>query len=252
MNSETCPREIYEDIGIFGGDTVEEGDYRAVRVGGFLWMPSVARSYLLAARSLIDENEALGHLVLPISYLQRHAFEVAMKDIIETARDVARSETWLEALKADPAAPRPDKPASIAERSKRDKAWGHNLPQIMDALEADLRAIKFDPPPSELRKMAIRLWKIESQQPDRWRYDRVKPKGNPPEPSFRTEQGIPVEQTQLDLEWLFRRHIWCPTWEHATAKDAPLLGRLGLEDQGLQQTLLHRLSMAGRDPLKEI
>lgn len=32
----------------------------------------------------------------------------------------------------------------------------------------------------------------------------------------------------------------------------PLIGRLGLEGDRLEQTLLHRLSTAGRDPLKEV
>src|SRR5687768_3395604 len=61
-------------------------------IGGVFRTPNYALSYLLAARLTLERAAETGRVddvALPVAYLQRHAFELGLKSLIDIAYDVA-------------------------------------------------------------------------------------------------------------------------------------------------------------------
>jgi hypothetical protein len=76
---------MYRDVFIIGHERVISNGHPVGRVGGKWARPNYALSYLLAARYVLDratEAKTLNEIALPVAYLQRHAFELALKQIV--------------------------------------------------------------------------------------------------------------------------------------------------------------------------
>ena len=238
------PDWLYANVNVFPSVDADEQGKRAIAVGGPFWAMSIERSYLLAARRLLEKGEDVAALVLPIAYLQRHAFEVALKNLLDAARYIARRGEWLEDLEADPTAGPPLEPKAVVESGSGD-AKTHNLRRLIELLEPALGAIGYGPLPGGIDAMAQKLVDLEANMADRWRYGAVlgpkgKGKGPVSERNFIEPKKVPVEADQIELERLFEKHLCVVDWEHAEADDGPLVGTLALEAMGIDQALRAR------------
>lgn len=194
MTLSTTPRpRIYESILVLGGGTPATSGATFAKVGGFWGNPNLGLSYLLAARHTLEAGEREGcvnEVALPIAYLQRHAMELALKDVIDKAQILKRDEEWLAALKKDPEAPLPER-AEVPLR--------HGFDVLFKALREELAAIGFHDVPTRVRDIVERLRDAEGAEPARWRYERL---WNG-EPSLPNPIELRVGEMQLELEHVF-------------------------------------------------
>lgn len=101
---------IYDSVLVIGSDRPATSGLPVARLGGIWAQPNIGLSYLLAALHVIEQGEAehrLNEVALPAAYLQRHAFEVALKDLIEIALVIKADEAWVAILKDDAKGKRP-------------------------------------------------------------------------------------------------------------------------------------------------
>ncbi|MEM9460773.1 MAG: hypothetical protein AAGF11_41805 [Myxococcota bacterium] len=230
--------ELYKDIVPFGAPI--DGATKTVTIGDWLWCPDVALSYLLGARILLDSarDDDIDRIVLPISYLQRHALEVGIKDAIDLAYEISFSRAWLGQLHVDLGAPPP---------TLRRASFDHGLSRLITELDRALSSIGYDPAPPLLRAMADELAETEQNKPDRWRYSKVRSQSRVGfEPSFSTPVAVPLADIQSRLETVFTRHLWFRDQEHALGDEPTLIETLGIESERLDQTLFPVLHHAGR------
>jgi hypothetical protein len=215
--------KIYQHILIFKGDALVVEGAAGAATGGTWLQPHTALSFLLAARRLLDTTLAIGlaEIVRPIAYLQRHAFEVALKDVTNLAYSVAAGKKWLEAQSEN----RNSKPPE-PETAK----FEHRLPEVEMEAGAALQAIGSSLPDG-VKAMVKRLSEIENKVPDRWRYSTVKDR----KPSFPAKTRIPIGKIQDELESLFETVFVFTTLDDARKGDAPLFAQLVLEYEAISQ-----------------
>ncbi len=213
--------EIYDHI-LFFGDSSEMESGKTT-VGGTFRSPVLSLSFLLAARRLIDDartaiNGQLGVVAFPIAYMQRHAFELALKGLIESAFDILHSREWRSRLMQR------GKKAKLPEQ--RSVTRSHEFTTILKRLRKALKSINFattiEP---EIVAMADRLTAIEQQEPSRLRYE-----------GFMKAVVLELGAVQDDLEELFHRHFWARGLEHANDQGS-IYGALALESQSIGQTI---------------
>ena len=213
--------EIFRHV--FGWEDVSiQPDPLSVHVGGWLRTPSIALSYLFAAHNLIADghaNDCLAEVALPVAYLQRHAFELGLKEAIKAAENIDWGHRWLDALRHDADASRPPSPPHLRT---------HDLVKLAERLEAALRVIGYPPAAAELRDMASRLTEIEARSPERFRYPTVR-SDDADDRSFPELVRLELGEVQTDLEMLFERHFWMRDNIQANDPDATLLGRLTVD-----------------------
>lgn len=204
---QSSPR-IYEGLHPRDHTAAQEG---VARVGGHWAMPSIALSYLFAARSLIEVGKSqrrLNALALPAAFMQRHALELAFKDVIETAEHIVRHGKWLDSLKEDSAA----NPPPITD----DQIITHNFARLLVLLRVGLTAVGFTLP-DDFEIIANRLATIDNKEATRFRYlttlERSEEKA-PSEmkrfkrlPHFEDITEIWLEDTQNELERLYETHL---------------------------------------------
>lgn len=217
---------IYEKILIFGREEreVSEGELPAAQIGGPLRSPNYPLSYLLAAWHTINaakDAKHLDHVALPAAYLQRHSFELALKQLIEVAYIIHQDSQWIAALRMDSQAVRP---------KQLEVPWKHELDILMDTLAEALKAINYEPVPEEIVDMGQRLMEIEASVPTRLRYPKIRKH----EPSLPDSVEFALEATQKDLEDLFERFFVC----REDRQNSNLMTALSNECEALFQGIL--------------
>jgi hypothetical protein len=158
-------------------------------------------SYLLAARYVMERAEASetqNEVGLPTAYLQRHAFELALKHVLGMAVEIAADESWLAALRLNAHADRP---------TRRDVPFVHQLGSLVRQVDVALAAIQYDPMPNAFTLMAERLVEAEQHEPTRLRYPEIRPKGGQVVVGFPHSVMLAVGETQQQLELLFEEHL---------------------------------------------
>lgn len=187
---------IFHDIIGFGGRSPTKDGPAAAEVGGMWGQPNLGLAYLLAARHVIAEGEReqrLREVALPVAFLQRHAMELALKDLLETAYEIQRDRGWLAALQQD----------SDAEPGVRKTApFKHDFKKLRKLVRGALKAIGFDLP-DDIDAMTMKLGTVEMFDPSRFRYLT----GADGEKSFPESEVLHVGQVQADLEALFEKHF---------------------------------------------
>jgi hypothetical protein len=143
--------------------------------------------------------------------LQRHAFEVAIKDLTAMAYDVDHSRKWLQQLERRGAR------ATVPSARKRSKE--HDYKQLLDTLRRALDLIGYDPAtlPPTLDETAQRLSEAEERDEHRFRYG-----------TFDKPVVLELGARQDELEALFDRHFWFRDWDHAEEQDSTYAA-LGME-----------------------
>ncbi len=216
---------IYDAILVIGGGSVASDGSPVAKIGGTWAQPNLGLSYLLAARHVLEAGERerrVNEVALPAAYLQRHAFEVALKDVIETARVLKTDEDWLNALKADPK----------ARRSKPEEVpFVHAFDQLLALLREALAAISFGEPPKEVVDTVARLRATEGHEPSRLRYLTVR-RG---ERSFPGSVTLRVGETQDLLEHVFERVF---AYQGTEVVEENLVTSLAHEGMALDQAIL--------------
>ncbi len=189
--------DIYDDVLVFGGGSPATDGPPIAKVGGFWSHPDYDRSYLLAARYVIEcasRDQRQNEVALPVAYLQRHALEIALKDLILGARHISADRAWLEALKLDGKAPVPQVPKS---------AFGHQLRALIAELREALAEIGYGDVPAEFVTLADKVLAVEGTDPTRLRYAT----GVDGKESFPKPVTIPVGETQAELEQIVANHV---------------------------------------------
>ncbi|MBK6918826.1 MAG: hypothetical protein IPH07_15650 [Deltaproteobacteria bacterium] len=223
MTEQNLP-EIYNDILPLGDRTDRSGETPKARIGGWMYSPRISPSYLLAARRLIGnvgpgDGPQVGVVALPIVFLQRHSYELALKDLIEVAYEIERGRRWVAAVRAEG----PEASVAAAKRPAREHQFGKILEELKEVLLAigfDVKGIR-----DEMRAMAERLTTIEEGQHTRARYgDFAKPK------------ELELGRVQLDLEDLYQREFWARDQSDLYARDT-LYAWLGSESLAIDSEL---------------
>lgn len=188
--------DFYADILIWDETRVSE---TTTRFGGRFSEPLLSYSYLLGARRLIASatTARLDVLAAPIAYLQRHAFEVALKGLTAAAYKLERDRVWLSELRRDPGT------AKLPERKK--PVFTHHFGVLVDELEKALKAIDHDPRTLlvRLRETGERLAKLEQTGPTHFRYG-----------GFTKPATLELGGLQTALEELFAQEMWIRDSDH--------------------------------------
>lgn len=216
--------DLYKDILIIGGGSPRTDGPPIAEVGGFWRHPDYALAYLLAARYTIEsarEDGVQNELAMPAVYLQRHALELAFKDLIGGARSIREDRLRLDALKVDRNA-RPELPPQLDLKE-------HRLRILVKMLREELSEIGYGEVPQGFTDVVDRLITIERGDPTRLRYSR----GSDGKSSFPKRLSIPIGELQTALEALFDKHIRDRPW----VGDDGLGTQLGEEGMALSQEL---------------
>jgi hypothetical protein len=221
---------IYRNVLTFGRSVLAAGPHGIAEIGGVWQTPRFSLSYLLGARRLIDgarDAKEIDEIALPVAYLQRHAFELALKDLIELAYEIKTNSEWIARLAKDP---RAEPPTPDAVRRE------HRLPIIIADLRNALHEIGWGDVPDELVEMSERLTGIEREEPTRLRYNRIKPRRRAEESSFPEVVTLALGKTQEILEKLFEEHLVVRD-NSLTMERNNLIESLALEQMGQDQRL---------------
>lgn len=208
------------------------------RIGGRLRQPNYLRSYLKAARILVQQaraSDALNELAVACAYLQRHALELAIKDLLDTLHTIADYTAHLDALNHETAS---TAPIPADERSRKTSC--HDLEALRSDLDAALQrqAAGHDPiqMPPDLALLVSEFARIERKRPERFRYPTV---------PRQTQQGIPKAKGQRPRvvhEQSFRKAVVIPVEDLQTRLEALTVGLFGNEDDDPLESLGGELS----------
>ncbi len=241
-----APDGLYDMIVGFGTPGAQTHD---AKIGGVWKKPHYRLSYLLAARMTLEvaaEQGRTDEVALPVAYLQRHAFELAIKDVTGLAYSVAADKQRIQRLQRG----LPDEcpPERFAEEI-------HHIGNLLDELKKILAKIGAeDLFPSDLDRVHEHLRSVEEGIPERLRYDRIRPFPPPPEPGSKSlkRKDMPLEgslpearvfklgETQELLENTFARHF---IYRHDAVMDLDpdqwtLLESLAVQSMGNSEQLL--------------
>jgi hypothetical protein len=147
--------DLYDDVLVFGGGSPATDGPPTARIGGFWSQLDYGRSYLLAARYVIECGRRDGRqneVALPVAYLQRHALEVGLKDLLQSACAIKADRAWLEALKLDGKAPRP-----AVKKVKHH----HDFHCLLRWLRKALEEIQYGDVPAEFGTLADKVSAVE-------------------------------------------------------------------------------------------
>lgn len=227
-----APEGLYDNVLVFGGKGSASSP-PAAEIGGTWRTPNYPLSYLLAARMTLERAVEAGHVaavVLPVAYLQRHAFELGLKSLIDLAYDVADDEERIGRVQQGQS--HEDVPVRYAQKD-------HGLGKLISELEKALTAVKYDPVPRELVELADVLATVEAEVPDRLRYGRVGKAKDPQLPSLPEARPFEVGQMQERLEAVFARYlVYRQNALDFEADEWNLLEALAVESEACFQQLL--------------
>jgi hypothetical protein len=216
--------DIYRSVLAFGGGSPTSEGPPVAKVGGFWAEPNLGLSYLLAARHVIEKGSVesrLNEVALPAAYLQRHAYEVALKDVLETAYMLKRDETWLQMLKASPKAKPPTQTKVPPE---------HRFDELLNLLGVALAEIDYGGVPPEVQEMSKRLGQVEDFEPTRLRYLKLRSGAQ----SFPNPVLLHVGETQARLEAVFENVF---VYKHVEGANENLVTSLAHEGMALDQAI---------------
>lgn len=207
-----APEGLYDGVLMF-----RDGSERrppAARLGGIWRTPNYALSYLFTARLALERAAETGHVdavTLPVAYLQRHAFELALKLVIDLAYEVVTGTHRIQRIKAE---------GDAKEVSTHVAARTHRLCCLVAELRGVLLASGREGPIDQLNRIAEALIQVEDKDRERLRYQRIGKK-NSPEVSLPEERLFRVGEMQAKLEKTFEQHfafrsnaadLDCNTW----------------------------------------
>ena len=212
---------IYEGIMLAGA--------RVPRIGGWLRQPSLGRSYLLAARHVIESGERenrVGEVCLPAAYLQRHALEVELKYLLSAAYSIERDRKMYFALDDD-----------ITSRlSVKEPPETHEFQPLLKLLHAALVEIDFQQSlPDKVSTVSKQLTKDEKKQHTRFRYLRDR-KGAE---SFPEAETVPIFERQHALEDLFAT-VFLSDYPIPEVPPTTFGGMLAMECDHMAQALVQK------------
>jgi hypothetical protein len=108
----------------------------------------------------------------PLLYLQRHTFELLVKEVLRGLLEIREQMHALDELLGE------DGPGP-ADQSDIDKAYStHKLDDLLSRLISNLRALKLPSLPAEFEEAKRLFFGVDKDEPDRLRYD-VQFKGKP-------------------------------------------------------------------------
>ncbi len=216
---------IYRNVLVIGGQSSSVNGLPVARIGGIWSQPNLGLSYLLAARHVLEAGERenkVSEVALPTAYLQRHAFEVAVKDVAHTALVIRRDERWLAELTQDASA----RPGDIG-----GVPFIHSLSALVGVLRDALAQIGFGEVPAEIVAVAEQLGEAEQFEPTRFRYlnDRSGAR------SFPHETFLNVGEAQERLETLFENVF---EYQDVEVEKENLVTALAHHGMGLDQAIM--------------
>lgn len=188
-------------------EAAHQEDLRAgrARIGGPFWFGGYRESYLAAASVLVKEGRSIGDLsehAVPALYLQRHALELMLKDLLYSMYGMADDSFSLAQLRG---AAGPSNDFRPSEKERRRATSAHDLSALMaDLVSAFGRAssagFAFRPLPPDLEQCVKDFAVLEDGAATRLRYDRVRLKNRADlERSFPERVGVPIEGFQARL-----------------------------------------------------
>lgn len=200
-------------------------------VGGPWQRADLGLSYLLAASYVVkaaQEDARVSEVALPVAYLQRHALEAQLKDVLETVYRIEKYTLWLNLLQTDVAASPP---------TEREVKPEHSHLVIRDLLQQSLTDGNHEPLPEEVSQLCEEVSKQEAGAPERYRYHMVK-RGRgrkvPLEESFPQTVALPIVEMQQKMEGVFER---CFHFDpHKDADQVTWYGRLYYKAYEIGQT----------------
>ncbi|WP_432415206.1 hypothetical protein ACRHM7_17880 [Chromohalobacter israelensis] len=173
------------------GVAVDDFQKGLARMGGFWRHPSYLESYLTASSLLIaqgTERQDYDDIGLPAFYLQRHATELLLKQLLRWCIDIIELKS---ALAPSTGHRVPSKCCRALERS-------HDLNELLKALQRTAKLAGENPPPDNLTDLVDSLTGVEAD--DHWsRYDHGLNKGER-HTHHKTETTIPIVKLQKLLE----------------------------------------------------
>lgn len=205
MSADISTPKLYLETHIFQPTISIVGGVEVVRTGGLFGQPNIALSYLYSAHLLLQQpDHVYCKVARTIAYLQRHALEVGIKNLIQVAHAVHMQQVWLAALKSDPAIAAPFQPS--AERI-------HGLRNLKKSAINALALLGYQLP-DEISQVADCLSEVDHDSSDSLRYSR----SLNGKPYFAEAKDIPLRKHQDQLEAAFQDHL---TIRSAGDPDAP-------------------------------
>ncbi len=227
-----APDGLYQSVLVFGGK-VEATPPPTANIGGVFGTPNYALSYLLAARLTLERAAETGRVddvALPVAYLQRHAFELGLKSLIDIAYDVADEGERIRLVE------RREPPDSVTVRYA-DRS--HDLRKLIADLGEALTIVNYGEVPDELVAVADLLAAVEEDVPDRLRYGRVGRRTEHPMASLPESRPFEVGSMQERLEDAFARFLlYRENALDLNADEWNLLEALAVEAEACFQQLL--------------
>jgi hypothetical protein len=170
------------------------------RLGGTWRTPDYVESYLRASRALVDHAVAadeLDELALPNFYLQRHTFELVLKDLLRSLYELGDMDQRLADAEQNA---RAIFHPSVGARDRVEQS--HDLTQLLRDLEQALIGMGYGASalPPELRQLVATIVRLEAGFESRSRYPRVGRRGAPLQHSFPATVEIPNRALQDGLE----------------------------------------------------
>lgn len=184
-----------------GGKSAEKiaSDLEAgvARLGGFWRHPNYFEAYFQAASALIEQgrsNGTLDEIGLPAFYLQRHAIELLLKDLLTWLTNISDLRNQLDISKQKP-----------TEKLLKDLSSSHNLEKIYGHILSFGAELDLSPPSEKLGRLIADMGRFETT--DTWsRYSssQKKSKGSVPVPvqHIPKEILIPIVEFQERLDFI--------------------------------------------------
>jgi hypothetical protein len=151
------PTEIFETLSITTAPTAPPGP----RLGSF-WFSDI-ESFDEAWRRLLP---ATSQLACPILYLQRHTFELLVKDLLTGVLEMREQSHILDELLGTEDGAGPVDPQDV------DKAYSkHQFDVLFPCLKRNLNALRFPDLPREFDEAKRLFFDVDGDRPDKLRYD---------------------------------------------------------------------------------
>jgi hypothetical protein len=139
------------------------------RFGGW-GRPTYSMSYALAARRLFDAaGDQLDELAIPCFYLQRHALELALKDLLSLVDSVERDAATLQEARGERVTAKP-----LTSDERQCLTTQHSLSKLVEMLDRVLQRASRGHVPAGWKKLVRGYESFERGSHERSRYSKVK------------------------------------------------------------------------------
>src|SRR5580765_2639720 len=145
-------------------------DYRRgiARVGGRWHPPSLAVSYAQAARAVYAagmSSNGLTDMALPCFYLQRHALELALKDLLGALDKTEEDRVTIQKAQSMRVTGRP-----LSKTARKILTGSHSLGVLLRLLNENLKHTGRGTVPANWYSLVTSFESIEADSPERSRY----------------------------------------------------------------------------------